>query len=134
LSAPRQPFPQEGRWDLTQFAAWLTRTREAAQVTRRQLARSVGVDPSTITLWEQAKILPDRPKVEKIGQAFGREDEALQAAGLMPQPASKIWPLDRLSRSSRELLGALAELSHAEQNQLTLLLRIALKSKEAVAS
>ena len=71
------------------WGKWLTGARRDARMTRRDLARASGVDPSSVTLYERGNIPP--PKVvEKIGNALGGNramvrDMALVQAGYLPE-------------------------------------------------
>lgn len=55
--------------------------RKARRLTRRELARIVGCDPSYITLIERDGYVPRRPIATAIAQALGDEEGILLAAG-----------------------------------------------------
>lgn len=58
--------------------------RKAKQLTRRELARRAGIDPSYVTLIERHGYVPRRDKVEELGRVLGDQDQAMVMAGFVP--------------------------------------------------
>lgn len=90
------------------WAAYAQHAREAAGLTKTELARRIGVDRMTVTRWESGRFRPDKATdVAMFARATGcPTDEALAAAGFRPGVAAPAEPsrtpdpeLDRIRQS-----------------------------------
>lgn len=84
------PASQRGGW-----AALVTAHREAAGLSKVELARRLGIDRGTVHRWEQGTYRPDDPDlVQRLAELFRIDlDEALAAAGLRPDDAPRSEPI-----------------------------------------
>lgn len=75
------PTPERDTW-----AALVQRTREAAGLTKVELARRLGVDRNTIGRWEAGRNPPDQlDVVQKFADLFAMDlDDVLTVAGFRP--------------------------------------------------
>jgi transcriptional regulator with XRE-family HTH domain len=59
----------------------LRRFRDAADLTQRQVADRVGVNPQTVSQWERDEVVPRRAKVVRLDELFVAQGAILAAFG-----------------------------------------------------
>lgn len=80
------------------WARYLTSARQAAGLTKAELARAAGIGRATVFRWEGGDTRPEQADiVARVADVLGVDlDEALAAAGLRPHPQ----PPDRPARQT----------------------------------
>lgn len=128
VSETRNPIEQPG------FGPALRRLREARGLSKADVARRCGVDPSHITRLEQSERGVSRDLVEKLAtalEAARREElELLQEAGFLSPETTQLLLQPELARLSALLAGE--DLAPAHRELLVRQLRLALDSAAAL--
>lgn len=80
------------------WAAYIQALRQASRISRPELARRLGVDPTTVWRWETSRQKPESPDIpQAIARLFDQDvDQVLAAAGLIPDadpaPVAEVDP------------------------------------------
>lgn len=114
-----------------QWGTWVHDRRKVCRLTRRELAKTVKIDPSYVTLMERDGYVPHRDKVKAIGRLLGDEQAACLLAGMLPDNLTPMeyqkltlgLQFETLTRHCQRLVRALAKLPAKEQDQLTYTVR-----------
>ncbi len=66
------------RLQMETFGLYLQRCREKLTLFQREIAKQVGVSQPTIATWENDRSLPDRNKLEEVGEVYNADLNLLQ--------------------------------------------------------
>ena len=79
------------------FADWLAARLQATGLEQADLARTLAVDPSTVSNWLAGKRVPKAATINLVAETFHEHpDSALRAAG-KPSYAARVRPPDQLA-------------------------------------
>lgn len=109
---------------MADFKDMLKTLRKEKDLSQAELAKRIGIAPTTISMYEQGKREPDFETEEKLADFFNVNLDTLRGKA----------PVSNLSFEEKELLKMFGELSPANQKEVLQIIQLKLQNQEEPAA